>query len=71
VVKESKAMLCVLGFKMRPVFVASKKINAIVGLATDKVIAWVFGRPVQSNTQQHHRELFSLAKILCLYRYIV
>jgi hypothetical protein len=47
VVKESKAMLCVMGFKMRPVFVASKKLNAIVGLATDEVIAWGFRRPVQ------------------------
>ena len=28
--KESEAMLCVFGFKMRPVFVASKKLNAIM-----------------------------------------
>jgi hypothetical protein len=48
---------------MRPVFVASEKLNAIMGLATSKVIASVFRRPVHSNIQQHHREIFSLAKI--------
>jgi len=45
------------------VFVASKILNVIMGLATSKVIAWVFRRPVHSNIQQNHRELFSLAKI--------
>jgi len=55
---------------MRPVFVAIMKLNAFMGLAINKIIAWVptgqYTRILNNTTAR-----YCLAKILCLYGYIV